>query len=465
MSSGVGATPAEEAAWDSWMARVNEANFSSTAFVDNSRRLDLYYNTAKQLLTQGVQYHGIGEDFTAYVYLKRFVLLCTGVIAKHNAYSLKSYEPDRNWALREVRRALTLGKEAKQRYHDAWVSEQRASAFEAAMAARRAAKSAGSAGSGGGDGGDASAPHAAEGGGAVPVVVPEALHAEEGPADAHAPGTGGDVDRDASAALSAKFDILRIDGGRGKDAITVATALPPSAYPEVADGRRSGAGAGAGSGAGAATHARGTGARHAGPSATTTALGGPAAAARRANASGLRNIVLPRRLLATFLDVAEPNTNAGERGIETCGVLAGRVAAKGQLLMTTLVIPKQTGGPDTCAMTDEAGLFNYCMGNDLITLGWIHTHPRQECFLSSVDLHTHCGFQTLMPEAIAIVLAPTDPRLMAGVFRLTHPGGLAIVQKCRRSGFHPHSEGNIYEHSGHVIFDDSAELTVKDLRR
>lgn len=34
------------------------------------------------------------------------------------------------------------------------------------------------------------------------------------------------------------------------------------------------------------------------------------------------------------------------------------------------------------------------------------THPTQTAFLSSVDLHTHCPYQLLMPEALAVVCAP-----------------------------------------------------------
>ena len=30
---------------------------------------------------------------------------------------------------------------------------------------------------------------------------------------------------------------------------------------------------------------------------------------------------------------------------------------------------------------------------ELYPLGWIHTHPTQTCFLSSIDIHTHCGYQ------------------------------------------------------------------------
>ena len=34
------------------------------------------------------------------------------------------------------------------------------------------------------------------------------------------------------------------------------------------------------------------------------------------------------------------------------------------------------------------------------------THPSQTSFMSSVDLHTHCSYQLILPEAIAIVCSP-----------------------------------------------------------
>lgn len=34
------------------------------------------------------------------------------------------------------------------------------------------------------------------------------------------------------------------------------------------------------------------------------------------------------------------------------------------------------------------------------------THPSQTAFMSSVDLHTHCSYQIMMDEAVAIVCAP-----------------------------------------------------------
>ena len=61
----------------------------------------------------------------------------------------------------------------------------------------------------------------------------------------------------------------------------------------------------------------------------------------------------------------------------------------------------------------------------LLTFGWIHTHPTQTCFLSSIDMHTQFSYQIMMPEAIAIVMAPSkEPN--SGVFTLT-PKGMDIL--------------------------------------
>jgi STAM-binding protein len=38
-------------------------------------------------------------------------------------------------------------------------------------------------------------------------------------------------------------------------------------------------------------------------------------------------------------------------------------------------------------MTDEMELFEVQMAESIITIGWIHTHPQYDVFLSSIDLH------------------------------------------------------------------------------
>jgi STAM-binding protein len=91
-------------------------------------------------------------------------------------------------------------------------------------------------------------------------------------------------------------------------------------------------------------------------------------------------------------------------------------------------------------------------------------------FMSSVDLHTHSGFQRMLPESFAVVCAPhstpkyvflrpaghiayfrsttdrtLEPHNSFGIFRLTDPPGLKTILDCQaKEAFHPHSERPIY---------------------
>ena len=121
------------------------------------------------------------------------------------------------------------------------------------------------------------------------------------------------------------------------------------------------------------------------------------------NGTPLRTIFLPLKLRPQFLSLALPNTRAN---LETCGILCGTLISNA-LFVSKLVIPEQESTSDTCETVNESGLFDYVDGEDLMVLGWIHTHPTQTCFMSSRDLHTHCGYQVMMPESIAIVCAPS----------------------------------------------------------
>jgi STAM-binding protein len=148
----------------------------------------------------------------------------------------------------------------------------------------------------------------------------------------------------------------------------------------------------------------------------------------------LRLVLVPQALPAEFLRLAAVNTAAG---IETCGILCG-ILKGNAFVITHCILPKQNCTENTCATTDEQQLIDIQLKHSVLTLGWIHTHPTQTCFLSSVDLHTHFSYQIMMAEAIAIVMAPTaNPA--SGVFSIT-PAGMAALSSCKRSGFHKHEE-------------------------
>lgn len=178
----------------------------------------------------------------------------------------------------------------------------------------------------------------------------------------------------------------------------------------------------------------------------------------------LRHLQMPSSLVPTFMNLAAHNT---KRGIETCGVLAGRLS-KDAFTLTHLIVPKQEGTTDTCAMVAEEEILEAQDRLDLLTLGWIHTHPTQACFLSSIDLHTHFPYQLMMAEAVAVVCAPTQSPDF-GVFRLTDPPGLDTIANCSARGFHPHrNDVQLYRPiggpSGHAQFYSDLPLQVIDLR-
>ena len=177
----------------------------------------------------------------------------------------------------------------------------------------------------------------------------------------------------------------------------------------------------------------------------------------------LRTLFINPGLRIEFLKIAQSNTN---RNLETCGILCGTLISNA-FFISKLVIPEQESTSDTCDTVNESALFDYVDSHSLLTLGWIHTHPTQTCFMSSRDLHTHSGYQVQMAESIAIVCAPKhEPSY--GVFRLTDPPGLKTILHCTQSGlFHPHGEGHIYTDAmrpGHVQELSGLGFEVVDLR-
>ena len=148
-------------------------------------------------------------------------------------------------------------------------------------------------------------------------------------------------------------------------------------------------------------------------------------ASNKLSTPGLRRLVVPSILMPTFLSVAQSNTALN---IETCGILAGKMS-QDKFTISHLIVPKQTGTADSCTTQGEEELFEIQDKENLITLGWIHTHPSQTAFLSSVDLHTQLSYQLMLPEAIAIVCSPRYNE--TGFFVLTPDYGLDYIGNCR----------------------------------
>ncbi|XP_045214573.1 STAM-binding protein-like [Mercenaria mercenaria] len=177
------------------------------------------------------------------------------------------------------------------------------------------------------------------------------------------------------------------------------------------------------------------------------------------NKYGLKNVLVPRDIVTKFMNIAEQNTR---RNVETCGILSGKMD-HGVFFITHVLVPKQTGTSDSCNAENEEDLFEFQDSNDLLSLGWIHTHPTQTAFLSSVDLHTHYPYQQLMPEAVAIVVSPKFNE--TGVFMLTPDRGLPEVARCSKRGHHEHTKHPpVFETCSHARFVDDRNVILVDLR-
>ncbi|OAY56091.1 AMSH-like ubiquitin thioesterase 3 [Manihot esculenta] len=182
------------------------------------------------------------------------------------------------------------------------------------------------------------------------------------------------------------------------------------------------------------------------------------------SSNSYQHLHVPVNLMEDFLRLAHANT---QKNLETCGVLAGSLKNR-VFHLTTLIIPKQESTSDSCQTVNEEEIFEVQDRLALFPLGWIHTHPSQTCFMSSVDLHTHYSYQIMLPEAIAIVMAPTDESSPHGIFHLSDPSGVSVIRNCQQRGFHPHEEpldgSAIYEHCSHVYMNSNLKFEVVDLR-
>ncbi|ESW32381.1 hypothetical protein PHAVU_002G317500 [Phaseolus vulgaris] len=169
-------------------------------------------------------------------------------------------------------------------------------------------------------------------------------------------------------------------------------------------------------------------------------------------------------MMKTFMKLAKSNT---DKNLETCGILAGLLKNR-KFYITALIIPKQEATSSSCQATNEEEIFEVQDKQSLFPLGWIHTHPRQSCFMSSIDVHTHYSYQIMLPEAVAIVMAPTDSSRTHGIFRLTTPGGMSVIRQCPQRGFHSHNQppdgGPIYDTCTDVYMNPDLKFDVIDLR-
>ncbi|XP_028097148.1 AMSH-like ubiquitin thioesterase 2 isoform X5 [Camellia sinensis] len=136
----------------------------------------------------------------------------------------------------------------------------------------------------------------------------------------------------------------------------------------------------------------------------------------------LKDVHISAQLMEDFLALARDNT---DKDLETCGVL----------------------GAFLCLALNEEEIFAIQNEQSLYPVGWIHM---------------------MVPEAVAIVMAPTDNSRAYGIFRLSDPSGMNILKECKETGYHPHREPSdgspIYDHCSNVYVNPNLRFEICDLR-
>ncbi|XP_024988890.1 AMSH-like ubiquitin thioesterase 2 [Cynara cardunculus var. scolymus] len=181
----------------------------------------------------------------------------------------------------------------------------------------------------------------------------------------------------------------------------------------------------------------------------------------------LKDVHISTQLLNGFLEVAKDNTS---KDLETCGVL-GAFLKERTYYVTTLIIPKQDATSSSCQAVNEEEIFAIQNEQSLVPVGWIHVFPSNKIkgtFVSSLSSRFIYNIQVMLPEAVAIVMAPTDASRSYGFFRLSDPDGMNILRECQERGFHTHQEPvdgtSLYEDCSNIYLNPNLRLEICDLR-
>ncbi|KAL9645911.1 hypothetical protein ABK040_001020 [Willaertia magna] len=147
--------------------------------------------------------------------------------------------------------------------------------------------------------------------------------------------------------------------------------------------------------------------------------------------NNLKPIYINEHLIDDFLNLSNEYT---KKGIEFCGIFAGQLIQEKYFTINYLFIPKQENTPNSCKAINELEILNILddlnqqntlqntlqntqtlqntlQNNEIISIGWIHTHPIQNAFLSSIDLRTHFGYQTTLKESFAMVFSKMENKI------------------------------------------------------
>jgi USP8 dimerisation domain len=257
-----------------------------------STRLESVLNICRQLLAQGDAYNSQSDaasDAAAYVYYKRFLSLVLNQLPQHTSWGAAKFAVDRGRLQREAKRVLPLLEAVANRLDAVDEAEALATAAAASAVLQDTVPS---------------CPEACKDSfddSVEPVPLPRGAAVNE----PSAPPSSSDSGRRNSLSLQDAMRSLSLNSNSSS------SHHCGCSYP-----------------------------RFEAASAYTPATRAAAHSHHAAVSTELRKLVLPLSLVSQFEALARPNTVKGPHGVETCGILAGKLVGN-VLTMTTLILPPQ----------------------------------------------------------------------------------------------------------------------------
>ncbi len=170
----------------------------------------------------------------------------------------------------------------------------------------------------------------------------------------------------------------------------------------------------------------------------------------------LRKIIIPDSFVQKFIEVSESNSAIN---IETLGLIGGKDLGH-CFMVSHLVIPSQIATHETCEQLGHELVSETFLKENIIQLGWIHTHPSFDVFPSSVDMHNQYKYQKMLPETMAIVYSKRFDK--TDYLRLSELG-MTEIGGCNLENFHQHSN-DVTAQIDHMMLAKNLNVTTIDLR-
>ncbi|CAJ0928502.1 unnamed protein product, partial [Mesorhabditis belari] len=173
------------------------------------------------------------------------------------------------------------------------------------------------------------------------------------------------------------------------------------------------------------------------------------------------SIELPQNAVSKFLEVVRVSRRDVAAAL---AFFCGKKTDKSYEI-THLVFPGQIYLQDKSQIVVPKEMTKILSEQAPEVIGWIHTHPRGDAFMSTTDLHDHFPYQKKIESAICVICTTNDRQGEdIGYFHMTKRG-MEAIERCTlndRPHNHCQGAGPLFQKAKHINFLKDKSIDVID---